>query len=598
MERTTMEDIIRDETRGNVKTQKMNVILNDIIASITPNSKIADVRTLLDKAQRSHKYIFPKSYLLSYYLTKVRNNELEYNNIIHYGLIRKISKSHSGVSVITILTSAYPSYVDPISGEKKVQTFSCPNDCAYCPTEKGQPKSYLSSEPAVQRAIRNDYDPVKQFMDRGRALIRNGHIVDKVEIIVLGGTWSCYPDQYKEEFIRDTYYAANTLYSAPYPKMSLTDEMKRNETAKCRIIGLTLETRPDKINPREIEKLRTYGCTRVQIGVQHTDDDVLRYINRGCLHRHTVRAIKLLKNAGFKVDIHIMPDLPGSSLEKDREMFRKLRNDPNLQVDHEKWYPTAVTPHTKIAEWYSSGKYKPYGEKGNELFTLLAEEYLKAPEWVRINRIIRDIPTKEIIGGNKNVSMRKDLDEYLKQNNLRPREIRSREVKMSVVDPKNINIIKRRFESSGSMEYFISMEDTENDKLLGFTRLRLPIKRGKEHYLKELRGCALIRELHVYGFLNPVGGTQNHNAQHKGYGKRLLLEAEKIAKEHNYNKIAIISGNGVREYYRARGYNLEGTYMVKTLIDPPSYNCFEYLQVILMVFIILFMYICIDKIIL
>lgn len=581
-----MEDIIRDESKGSIKLDKMNLILDEILNKVQKDTSIKQVQTLLAKAQHKHRYIFPKSYLLSHYLTKVKANEVPYIECIHYGLIRKIGKSYSGVSVITVLTSAYPSYTDPKTNKVKTQTFSCPNNCTYCPTEEGQPKSYLSSEPAVKRAIRNKYDPVLQFNDRARSLTRNGHHVDKCEIIVLGGTWSCYPDQYKEEFVRDIYYSANVLYCADRQKFSLQQEIEINQNSKCRIIGLTLETRPDKINPREIQKLRSYGCTRVQIGVQHTDDDVLRRIKRGCLHRHTVRAIRLLKDAGFKVDIHLMPDLPGSNPQKDRAMFEYVSTSPDMQVDHHKWYPAAVLPHTEMAKEYEAGTYKPYGENGSTLFDLLAEAYVKMPHHVRINRIIRDIPTHEIIGGNMNVSMRKDLDEYLKEKNLQPNEIRSREIKMQVVDPKNVKLIKREFQSSGSTEYFISYEDVVNNKLLGFVRLRLPSHDTSDHYIPELRNSALIRELHVYGFLSPVGNGSK-NGQHKGYGKKLLYAAEQIATLHNFTKIAVISGIGVRQYYKKNHYILEGTYMTKTL-ESPILALLPVVMVIILTLIFLF----------
>jgi ELP3 family radical SAM enzyme/protein acetyltransferase len=624
-----------------VKEHKLQLILEEVIAKMEDagvNLCVTreKIQKWVDTAMRRQKTCFPKTILLDYYLRQTqglarentlntlrqtqglaRESESEsertrergdgiisgggprplpYYRKLHIALIRKLAKSYSGVSVLSVLTSAKPEYTDKKTGEKKVQDFSCPHQCIYCPTEPGQPKSYLSGEPAVSRAIRCGYDTYEQVMDRSRALMKNGHQVDKVEYIVLGGTWSSYPVEYQEEFIRDLYYSANVMYEncadgeadggagegagggagaggvvGKRRRLSLAEELKRNETAKCRVIGLTLETRPDTINQKEIVRLRSYGCTRVQLGVQHTHDDVLRAIRRGCKDKHTINAIKMLKDAGFKVDIHLMPDLPGSTYEKDADMMTNVIEKQEYQVDHHKWYPTAVVDHSELKQLYEREEYKPWaeGQEGHDrLFDLFARMYMLAPPWIRINRIIRDIPKPDILGGNNNVTMRQDLDRYLAREGLRPREIRTREVKSADVSWDDVKLLKRSYMASWCKEYFISFEDTKNDTLLGFIKLRLPHKKNsRKHYIPALRGSALIRELHVYGILSVVGDTSGgeEKVQHRGLGRRLLAEAEKIAYDSGYGRTSIIAGVGVRQYYRKFGYVLADTYMNKDL---------------------------------
>jgi ELP3 family radical SAM enzyme/protein acetyltransferase len=571
------EDVIlmkqKKETQKEIKMEKMITELLTRIEKVNEAPR-SQIQKWIDVAMRKQKCCLPKNQLLEFYLKQVKLENVPYHRGLHLALIRKLAKSYSGVSVISVLTSAKPEYTDS-KGERRVQDFSCPHKCIYCPTEPGQPKSYLSGEPAVNRAIRCDYDTYEQVMDRCRALLKNGHQVDKVEYIVLGGTWSSYPTEYQEEFIRDLYYSANVLYGSGKgglrERLSLEEEIAINETASCRVIGLTLETRPDTINEREILKLRRYGCTRVQLGVQHIHDDVLRSIKRGCSNKHTVRAIKMLKDAGFKVDIHLMPDLPGSTYEKDADMMNDVIRKQEYQVDHHKWYPTAVVEWSELKEMYERGEYKPWaeGQEGHDkLFDMFARMYMIVPPWVRVNRIIRDIPQPDILGGNKNVTMRQDLDRFLAREGLRPREIRTREIKSADVSWDDVKLLKRRFLSSWCVEYFISYEDTKNDTLLGFIRLRLPRKKeSSKHFIEALRCAALVRELHVYGVLSMVGDAGHADSvQHRGLGRSLLEEAEKVAFESGFGKVAIIAGVGVREYYKKFGYTLADTYMVKNIV--------------------------------
>lgn len=483
-------------------------------------------------------------------------------------LVKKQVRSSSGVLVITVLTAPGP--------------FSCPKDCHYCPNEPGQPRSYLSTEPAVLRANQNGWDAVSQFDDRAETLENNGHTVDKIEILVLGGTWSGYPRDYQEEFIRDLFYAANTFdsrYENRRSPLSLQEEQTINEMTKARIIGLTLETRPDHINRAELRNLRYFGCTRVQIGVQHTNDDILRHINRGCEHRHTVSAIKMLKDSGFKVDIHLMPDLPSSTVEKDMAMFDEVLKGEDVQADQWKIYPCEVTPFSTIEKWWKEGKYIPYTDKNpQDLLNLLIDVKSQVHPWIRLNRVVRDIPNPSIIAGNLITNLRQDLERVMHAKNLYCKCIRCREVRAAQLDASDVVLKERRYRSSGGDEVFLSFETEDEKTILGFLRLRLrnmedlhdEFKKGN-HFAKmnELAGAALIREVHVYGVVVGVDearkGDSDFRPQHLGLGRKLLERAEELAREGGYPRVAIISGIGAREYYRKNGYALEGTYMVKTL---------------------------------
>jgi len=504
--------------------------------------------------------------------------ELDINNTkIKNLIIKKKQKSDSGVLVITVLTSAHPEYIDE-DGNRQIGKFSCKHDCAYCPNEKAhegnnwtdQPRSYLFSEPAVLRANDNDFDPIKQMNARLSTLKEMGHALDKLEIIVLGGTWSEYPEQYRDDFITKLYYSAN-IFNNIYKRdvLSLEEEIEINENeSNIHIIGLTLETRPDTINLDEIKKFRKYNCTRIQLGVQHTDNNVLKKINRGHNIECVYDAIKLLKDNCYKVDIHLMPNLPGSSYEMDVKMLEDSLYDPRIQVDQYKIYPTAIVPWTRIKKWYDEGSYVPYDDL--KLYELIKNFKQKVQKWKRLNRIIRDIPSTYISGGydHKYVNMRQLLQNDMKKNNWSCQCIRCREVGNNKVNVDDIKLMVEQYHGSDGKEYFISYE---TDKyLIGFIRLRL--SKNNENRLDILKDMALIRELHVYSNLNNVGNNINESMQHKGYGKKLVLEAEKIALENGYKKMAIISGTGVRNYYKNLGYELNETYMIKLLYNN-NRNC-------------------------
>ena len=488
-------------------------------------------------------------------------------------IVKKIQKSQSGIVSITVLTSGTPEYTNK-DGVRIKGTFSCLHKCSFCPDEKPsadngwvqQPKSYLYTEPAVLRANQNDFDPVKQMNSRISSLIRMGHIVDKIELLVLGGTWSEYPKEYQEEFITALYYSANVYYDDEPKRIikTLEDEIELNESAKIHIIGLTLEMRSDSININEIKRLRRFNCTRVQLGVQHTNNDVLRMNNRGESVQTTFRALKLLKNNCYKIDAHLMLNLYGSSPELDREMLNEILENEDLQVDQLKIYPCAVVPFTKIKELYDAGIYKPYDD--NFLFEIIKEFKIKIKKYFRINRIIRDISGHYIIAGydQKFTNLRQVLNADMLKNNWSCKCIRCREVKGNKIDHNDVKLEIIKYKGNSGDEYFISYE---TDKfLIGFIRLRLNYDYSDGKIIDDLIGCALIRELHVYSTLSDVGNDLGcHSLQHKGYGKSLIAKAEEIAKNEGYKKMAIIAGTGVRNYYRKQGYQLINTYMIKDI---------------------------------
>lgn len=470
----------------------------------------------------------------------------------------KAVRSWSGVLVVTIVT--------------RPDKFSCPNNCHMCPAEPGQPRSYLSSEPAVARANRHDFDAIKQFNARMTMLHDNGHTLDKIEIIVLGGTFSSYPKDYQKEFISDLFYAANTFTdTVKRPKLSLQDEKEINETANKKIIGISLETRPDHINKYELRRFREYGCTRIQIGVQHTDNEILKIINRGHTIEQSIKAIRLIKEAGFKLDVHIMPDLPGTTMENDKEMIQKILNNEEYQPDYLKLYPCLDVEFTEIRKWKEEGKWKPYAEENaTNLLDVCLEAKIHSKEYIRYNRIQRDFPEEkpDVLGySSKHIrgNFRQMLQLYAKKKGYICKCIRCREVKKNKITRPILN--SQEYNASGGKEIFISVDSKNHEHIYGFIRLRL---NNNTPVFKELENIALVRELHVYGFIQSTSKTDKSKkaqVQHRGFGKMLLAKAEMTAYLNGYNQIAVISGVGVREYYRKYGYHLKfnSEYMCKTL---------------------------------
>ncbi len=558
------------------KKYKLTNFVKDLLNSTFNDDKTYEraVRILMRKYK-----ISPKKHDLQMIYHKLLDEKVISRNLEYekWGIGKKI-RSSSGVLPVTVFTAKM--WKDEKDG--KTNRFDCAYDCHYCPDEPGQPRSYLSTEPGVMRAIENDYDAIRQFDARMMQLVSCGHVPDKIEILVLGGTWSSYPMEYREGFIRDIYYAANTwerkFINPKDPRKrerepdTLLAERHMNEDTSSRIIGVTLETRPDQINRREMQHFRDCGCTRVQLGIQHVDDEILRKINRQCYLKHSIRAIRMLKEAGFKVDIHLMPDLPGSSIEKDIKMFDYVLNSPDIQADQWKIYPTAVTPFTKIEDWYNDGSYKPYAETDFDGFMqMLIDTMAKVHPWIRLNRVIRDIPERSMLGGYGIANLRNLIDKQMKELNLRCRCIRAREIRDSnKADHSKAKLTIREYKASDGIEHYISFEDPETEDLYGHLRLRINSDPENNKYFPELSGCGLIRELHVYGKLVSISDVTKYKdrAQHHGLGTKLLEEAERITKEvYKLEKIAVIAGDGVKPYYRKKGYRDIGHYLVKDISE-------------------------------
>lgn len=525
----------------------------------------------------------------------------EQNQCVRQILRIKNGKSLSGVVVVTVFTSGEPEYTDPKTGEKKKHAFSCAWNCSFCPNEPGQPRSYLKLETGVMRANRNNFDCVSQIHDRLTCLYDIGHDIDKLEILVSGGTFSSYPVSYREEFVRDIFYAANTFQDEQRSRMTLEEEKKINKFARVKVIGITIETRPDCIVPEELRRFRKWEITRVQIGLQHLDQDVLDKNNRQCMVFRMKRAIQMLKDCCFKIDIHIMLNMPFSSIEKDTNMllngFCGLKSKPMMSYVKRTWwdfftgqkeiperieewklleedivgdqwklYPTMVTPWTEIEKWYKEGLYVPYSEK--LLRNLLETTMERVFPFIRVNRVIRDFPEGDYdITGSNIGSMRNDIIYKLNASGKQCMEIRSREPKDSSWNGKYILVI-RKYRASNGIEYFISGESFDGKTIYGFIRVRIPCDKINIVF-QELSFCGLIRELHVYGRVEIVKGDNNKksNVQHRGLGKVLLGKAEEIIKANHYYKSAVIAGAGVKGYYEKHGYIETGNYMTKCLLS-------------------------------
>ena len=478
--------------------------------------------------------------LLSVYRGLLKKKRIEINKDLEALLQKRKIRTLSGVAPVAVLTKPY----------------ECPGKCAYCPSEEDMPKSYLSNEPAVMRAQLTDFDPFDQVKVRIRALTENGHNTDKIELIVMGGTWSYFPRQYQNWFIKRCFDACNTKNSK-----TLEQAQKLNETTKHHIVAITLETRPDYIDETEIKYWRKLGATKVELGVQTLNEKVLKLNKRGHGVEAVIKATRLFKQAGFKIAYHMMPNLPGATPKTDLDDFKKLFSDPNFQPDLLKIYPTVVTQNSELFKWWQQGKYKPYSDK--VLLNLLLEMKLSVPDYVRIIRLIRDIPKESIEAGNIVSNLREDLQKAIHDQGKRCKCIRCREAREDITDLDQAKLFVEKYPASDATECFLQFTSKNKRKLYAFLRLRLPTKDEKA-FIPELKNTAMIREVHTYGKLLALKGKEK-GIQHMGFGTRLTKEAEKLAKEAGFSKIAVISGVGVRGFYRKLGYRLEGTYMTKKI---------------------------------
>jgi elongator complex protein 3 len=467
-------------------------------------------------------------------------------------LRRKATRTVSGITIIAVMAKPYP----------------CPqpSPCAYCPggPPYGVPQSYTGFEPAAMRGLQNKFDPYLQVKSRIGQLQAIGHKVDKIELIIMGGTFPATPIKYQTRFIQRCLDAITDRKSASI------EEAKRNaETSKIHNVGVTVETRPDWAKEKDIDHMLGMGVTRVELGVQNPSDEIYRLVGRKHTVEDVVEATRIMKDAGLKVVYHLMPGLPGSNPKRDLEAFKEVFANPCFKPDMIKIYPCLVLKGTRAYEWYRDGVYKPYTNE--EAADLIVEVKKIVPPWIRIMRVQRDIPAPLIIAGVNRSNLRQLVQQRLKQQTVKCRCIRCREVGHRTLKdrrklrPENIQILTTRYDASDGLETFISAEDTKNDVLVGFLRLRVPSAEARRKEIKA-QPCSIVRELHVYGSLVPVGEHLAKAWQHKGYGGMLLAEAERISRD-NYDleKVVVISALGTKQYYMRFGYQYEGVYMSKRL---------------------------------
>ncbi|MFZ1721572.1 MAG: tRNA uridine(34) 5-carboxymethylaminomethyl modification radical SAM/GNAT enzyme Elp3, partial [Microgenomates group bacterium] len=560
--------------------------------------------------------VFAKDQLIFAYKKLAGTHGLaKYDLSVIAKLKMKPVRTMSGVSPITVLTKPFP----------------CPGKCIFCPNDIRMPKSYLSDEPGAQRAERNWFDPYLQTYNRLQALENIGHVVEKSELIILGGTWSYYPEKYQIWFIKECFRALNDfgkfdnrptvlnhyeemqrslsdqdsysptsdpkhnkiisavqeidgenlkesynqvvskMYVAPerlggfdqyqsadWPELEF--EQKRNETAHCRSVGLVIETRPDNISKEEVRRIRRLGCTKTQIGLQSLQDAVLKKNNRGHDVAASRYAIMLLRQAGFKIHAHWMANLYGSSVGADKADFDQLFADPDFRPDELKIYPCSLIQSAELMQYYKQGKWKPYTKI--ELAEVLVHSMISTPEYCRLTRIIRDIPSPDIVVGNTLTNFRQIVTDQIKTAGGVVRDIRAREVRNEKIDEKQVILEEIVYETSSGAEHFLQfLAPTESgeQKLLAFLRLSLP---SRESFMKELQASAIIREIHVYGTVVEIGRDKKSASQHQGYGTKLIAKARQIAKEAGFDNLAVISAVGTRPYYRKKGFQDCGMYQV------------------------------------
>ena len=479
-------------------------------------------------------------------------------------LQRKPVRTASGVSPVAIMTSPK----------------TCPHgQCLYCPggpdSEFSSAQSYTGDEPAAARAEQNDYDPYGQVTLRLNQLREIGHPVDKTELIVMGGTFPARSHDYQEFFVKRALEAMNDFDPEAEPNPAegksfaqdpseyefkyLEDIIEENETASVRNIATTFETKPDWCDIEQIDRMLSLGGTKVEVGVQTTFERVNREMRRGHGIQESIDANRRLRDAGFKVGFHMMPGQPGTSLEMVREDFRRIFKQSDWRPDYLKIYPTLVVPDTVVYDMHHRDEFSPL--KSERAAELIADIKEMIPPYTRLQRVMRDIPAGHISAGIQKSNLRQLARHELEDRGETCRCIRCREVGMNEETPDSIELLEQRYEAVGGTEYFLSFEDQDQDLLIGFCRLRFP---GNPHR-PELQNAAIIRELHVYG--NQIGiGKSSDDWQHQGYGKQLLARAEEITADAGYDRLAVISGIGAREYYRNKlEYEQDGPYVVKDL---------------------------------
>jgi len=548
---------------------------------------------------------FPSIRILERYDERVKAEEFWEDDVFRRLLRKRWVRSLSGVTVISLLTKFW----------------GCPGKCVYCPTFEWLPKSYIPHEPAVMRAELNKFDPVMQIQNRLRALEVTGHKIEKNDVRIIWGTWSFYPKKYQEEFIKWIYDAFNSYadmkphiektdyahdrfasfklqkWFKMYESKTLDEALERNQKCPQRVIGMAIETRPDWITPEEIVRLRNYGVTRVEIWYQTTDDTINEINKRGHGNQESIAATKMLKDAGFKVVAHMMPNLIGSTPEMDITSMKECFENQLFRPDELKIYPMVVTDKAELTDIWKEGWFEAYDDE--TLIDLMCELELLVAEYCRINRTYRDIPASEILHGSTLSNLRQLVEDKITAQGRKLVDIRSREIKDKSNNPHDAVLKTVKYEASDGIEYFMTYEDPEDRTIFSLLRLRIPshiikpesqqtflmttddAKAQEENrdpnrvllpsitdYLPELAWAALIREIHTFGDQMSIGQQWKQFGQHIGFGKKLIAEAERLASEHAWvTKMAVIAGVWVQQYYEKRWYQLEGTYMTKKLSD-------------------------------
>jgi elongator complex protein 3 len=500
-----------------------------------------------------------KSTLVAAYTQLVERGEWPADQALLATIRLKPVRTLSGVTTVTVLTKPYP----------------CPGQCIFCPDDIRMPKSYLPDEPGAMRALEHGFDPYTQVRSRLESLTSVGHPTDKVELLILGGTFSSYRRDYQAWFVQRCFEAMNELTTTPSPLgggagvredsgaeayTGLEEIHLLNESALHRNVGLSVETRPDEVSPAELAWFRSLGVTKVQMGVQSLDDQLLALNQRGHTVAEAHRATALLRAAGFKIVLHWMPNLLGATPDSDRADFPRLWE--GLCPDEIKIYPTQLLETAPLYEYWQRGEFHPYTTE--ELVSLIADVKTTIPRYCRVNRIIRDIPSPHVVAGNRRSSLRQDVHAEMARRGTHCDCIRCREVGAGKVDPALLRLDDLIYHPDGAEEHFLSFV-TPDDKITGFLRLSLPGPQSPATGLKDLAGAAIIREIHVYGQSLAVGEEQSGAAQHAGLGTRLLVEADRIAREKGYRRMAVIAAVGTRHYYLERGFERGELYLVKAI---------------------------------
>lgn len=562
--------------------KELVAIVREIEALSEVDSRALDA--VLRRHPRAGKGFFSRAEIIAGYRKFASSegfglNELEFVTRVR----RRPVRSQSGVTPLTVLTKPFP----------------CPGKCIYCPNDLRMPKSYLADEPGAQRAANNRFDPYLQSWNRLAAFRATGHSTDKIELIVLGGTWSFYPEPYQIWFTKRCLDAMNDfgleldgreqaqddtasfdgfddaahsgLRTGPiYNKVigtflreqgregqvevesatwdALRESQQRNEEAVCRNVGFSIETRPDYVTEAEVLRIRRLGCTKVQLGIQSLSDSVLSAIKRGHSVEDTRRAIGLLRRAGFKIHAHWMPNLLGATPETDCADYGRLFEDQDFRPDELKIYPCSLIETAELMSSYRDGSWRPY--EHDELLEVITRALASTPRYCRLTRVIRDISSDDIVVGNKFTNFREIAEKELAIRGMQSFEIRAREIRGQHFDPEELELLATEYSSGIGSEVFLELV-TPEDRIVGFLRLAFP---ASESFCPEILQSALVREVHVYGGALDLGVRQEGKAQHRGFGARLIQEAGRRAREHGFSDLAVISAVGTRGYYRRLGF--------------------------------------------